>query len=344
MRKRLFSLALTLILALSLTPSAFASTADAGASTPETSTAPAVAAPSWSWSLLQPVNYWQDPSYAIKDVLAADLGDGQEYLYVFFENGKVVSMNSLFIVNWLAHDAADSWELTSNGHHLPLVSYAIGALLSGSDPWVTLTDSSDHPITLSPRIQAIPQSVTGGGHFRTDKFFADFLGFEVDVYTIGTAMLELRLDDWYILDGAEVAQWQPCEEEEIDTPPDYIRISGWGVRFQVPQGLEASYSFDSKTNTLTVTGVTANSLQYYPEFASLKANPDGLGSLVYLPDYDPDNSPAESYDGKIVECNDRYFVYYHAQAIFSTDPQEQTIEVQVADLIQQMLTEGIETV
>lgn len=341
MKKNLFSVVIVLILICTLTPSAFASTAYTNEPIPENTTAASVASdPTWSWSILQSINYWQDPGYAINGVCAEDLGNGQEYLYVFFENGEVVGMNSLFVVNWLSHDAAYSWEATSNSQHIPLVSYTVGALLSGSDPWVTFSNASAHPVTLSPRIRVIPQPATTG-RVKTCEIFADFLGHEVDVYETGTVVLELRLDDWFIMDCADVMRWQP-REEEIEAIPNYIYVHEWGVRFQVPQNLVASYTFNSQTNTLVVTGITAKSLQYYPEFASFEANPDGLGALVYMPDYDPDNPPTV-YGAIPVECDGKYFAYYHPQAMYSADPYEQAVEIQATQLIKDMMYEGIES-
>lgn len=323
--KKLLSSVIALILVCSLAPCAFA------------------AAPAPDQSLLQPVNYWQDPGYAVAGVYAEDMEDS-EYLYVFFENGEVVGLNSSFITSWLSCDAALSWQVQSNSKHIPLVSYAISVLLSGNDPWVAISAAPESHITLSDRIQIVPRTANTAeldGMTDLDEIFKAFLKREVDVYLIGAVELSVELDNWFILSSAEVMRWQPREVEDDLTRADYIYVPEWGVRFRVPRNLVASYTLNSQTNTLTITGTIAKSLQYLPEFASFDTNPGGLGTLVYLPDYDPDHS--ELHYGMLIEHDGKYFLYSHPQALFSTDAVEQEIEAKASSLIQQMLTENVES-
>ena len=123
-----------------------------------------------------------------------------------------------------------------------------------------------------------------------------------------------------------------------DDSEKYIYVGEWGLKIKVPETLLfASYSYEQDSDTLRISGAAKNEEagDTFPGFADIIDN-----SLGAVKRYSKDEEVPSASGPVVVFSDDNYsYGYFHPQAAFSTDENEQKWELESTKLVETMLTE-----
>lgn len=127
---------------------------------------------------------------------------------------------------------------------------------------------------------------------------------------------------------------------------DYVYITGWNVKLKIPDTLTSiSYVLNQNADyhsNVCFTGVQKG-VQYYPTFADINQNRNGLGCLyrITITDGEKDNN-GNSYGQKIFTSGD-YNYFYKETPLYSASDADKGLETTARDLVKQMIVADIST-
>ncbi len=136
----------------------------------------------------------------------------------------------------------------------------------------------------------------------------------------------------------------------VDTVPEYnavpgnIYITEWGIKFKIPDDLEnVSYTLDQKYRPQICFAAHKTGIKYFPAFADIDQNPNGVGCVTRVASYegDSDKDTGMSFGQKIYSYGDYNYYYNAPEGHFSQDAAEQGLEDTAAQIVKNMISNNI---
>lgn len=152
--------------------------------------------------------------------------------------------------------------------------------------------------------------------------------------------------------NAIVAALENTTGETITTAEDvpvfktthgYIYVDEWGIKIQVPDQLTSvSYILDQKYRPTICFNALKDSATTFPAFADVAQNPGGMGCLTRVAVTEGNSDKDGRSFGLLVKTIDDYNYFYTDPArVYSQDAAEQGLEQESAQLIKNMLVDGV---
>ena len=123
-----------------------------------------------------------------------------------------------------------------------------------------------------------------------------------------------------------------------------IYISGWGIKFKIPDDLEnVSYILDQKYRPQICFTGNKIGIKYFPAFADIDKNTGGLGcaTRVATSEGDTDKDTGNSFGQKVYTYGEYNYFYTGPAAHFSQDAAEQGLEDTAVQIIKNMISNNI---
>lgn len=126
---------------------------------------------------------------------------------------------------------------------------------------------------------------------------------------------------------------------------DYVYLTEWDVKLKIPDTLTSvSYILNQNAgyhSYVCFTGIQEG-VQYYPGFADINQNRNGVGCLYRIGVTDGEkDSNGNSYGQRIVTIGDNNYFYREPSGLFSGSEAEKGLETTARDLVKQMIVDNI---
>ncbi|MBR3135214.1 hypothetical protein IKG54_01445 [Candidatus Saccharibacteria bacterium] len=128
---------------------------------------------------------------------------------------------------------------------------------------------------------------------------------------------------------------------------DYVYITGWNIKLKIPATLTSvSYILNQNADYHSYICFAAmqEGVQYFPAFADINQNRDGVGCLYRIPVTDGEKDSNGNSYGQVVLTNGDYNYFYKEPAkLYSGSEADKGLETTARDLVKQMITDNIST-
>lgn len=127
----------------------------------------------------------------------------------------------------------------------------------------------------------------------------------------------------------------------------FVYITEWGIKLKIPDTLTSvSYILNQNAgyHSYICFNAVQDGVQYFPAFADINQNRDGIGCLYRIAVTDGDaDSGGTSYGQKVFTNGDYNYFYKEPSKVFSGSEAEKGLEATARDLVKQMIVDNIST-
>ncbi|MBR3323479.1 hypothetical protein IKG16_01165 [Candidatus Saccharibacteria bacterium] len=128
---------------------------------------------------------------------------------------------------------------------------------------------------------------------------------------------------------------------------DYVYITGWNIKLKIPDTLTSvSYILNQNADYHSYICFAAmqKGVQYFPPFADINQNRDGVGCLYRIPVTDGEKDGNGNSYGQVVLTNGDYnYFYKEPSRLYSGSEADKGLETTARDLVKQMIADNIST-
>lgn len=124
----------------------------------------------------------------------------------------------------------------------------------------------------------------------------------------------------------------------------YVYIDAWNIRFKIPDDItDVSYTLDAKYRPQVCFTGYKTGMKYFPAFADIDRNTNGLGCVTRVASYegDSDKDTGATFGQPIYSYGDYNYFYTAPANHFSEDAAEQGLEDTAVQIIKNMVANNI---
>ena len=128
---------------------------------------------------------------------------------------------------------------------------------------------------------------------------------------------------------------------------DYVYVTGWNIKLKIPDTLTSvSYILNQNAgyHSYVCFAAVQEGVQYFPAFADINQNRDGVGCLYRIKVSDGEKDGNGNSYGQLVKTEGDYNYFYKEPAkLYSGSEADKGLETTARDLVKQMIVDGIST-
>lgn len=126
----------------------------------------------------------------------------------------------------------------------------------------------------------------------------------------------------------------------------YVYITGWDIKLKIPDTLTSvSYILNQNADyhSYICFAAVQQGVQYFPAFADINQNKNGIGCLYRIPVTDGEKDGNGNSYGQNIFTSGDYNYFYKETPLFSASEADKGLETTARDLVKQMIVENIST-